>query len=62
MALVPGFWGLVGTPEGKNWGRLNWEDFRGHTGGGVGMHASFRLIPSAAAEDQVRRFNWKQKL
>lgn len=38
MAVVLGFRGLAGTPEGRNWDRLKWGDFRGHTGGGVCMH------------------------
>ena len=52
MGLVHGSWGLAEIPKGRNWGRLYRGDFRGHTGGGV--HAYCRLIPSAAAEDQVR--------
>lgn len=52
VGLVHGSWGLAEIPKGRNWGRLYRGDFRGHTGGGV--HAYCRLIPSAAAEDQVR--------
>lgn len=52
MGLVHGSWGLAEIPKGRNWGGLYRGDFRGHTGGGV--HAYCRLIPSAAAEDQVR--------